>query len=125
METVSSHTRLARNARSVRGGTRGRRLLTGPSLCEIVFHGKGRRTGAAVEFQRQFNPRALWRRLGEPGASARPRVTVFMGVPTMFVLLTRTLLAMPEAARAEAAAAAGGLRLTVRSLLRGGSSLLS
>lgn len=62
-----------------------------------------------MEFQRQFNPRALWRRLG-----ATPAVTVFMGVPTMFVLLTRTLQAMPEAARATAAAAAGGLRLTVR-----------
>jgi malonyl-CoA/methylmalonyl-CoA synthetase len=68
-----------------------------------------RRTGAAVEFQRQFNPRALWRRLG-----AEPPITVFMGVPTMFVLLIRTLQAMPEAARATAAAAAGGLRLMVR-----------
>lgn len=83
--------------------------------------------GACVEFaaggaRGQFAPRTAWSRLrGEFGADDvrvgdRPRITVFMGVPTMYVMMLRSLGGMrrtrPEVAAASAAAAAR-LRLTV------------
>ena len=51
--------------------------------------------GAAVEFgphETGFAPRATWERLRE-GTERRPPITVFMGVPTMYVMLLRTLAA--------------------------------
>ena len=75
-------------------------------------------TGAVVEFgphETGFAPRATWQRLRE-GAERRPPITVFMGVPTMYVMLLRALAAArrrrPEEAAASAAAAAS-LRLAV------------
>ena len=74
--------------------------------------------GAVVEFgphETGFAPRATWKRLRE-GTERRPPITVFMGVPTMYVMLLRTLAAArrrkPEKAAA-AAAAAASLRLAV------------
>jgi len=67
--------------------------------------------GATVEFQRTFTPRGFWSRLRD---ETKPAVTVFMGVPTMYVMLLRTLHGnMPAEARAECIEAASKLRLTV------------
>jgi len=67
-------------------------------------------SGAAVEFQRRFNPAAIWRRLNE---TSQPPVTVFMGVPTMYVLMMKKLEGVSAEARASSAAAAARLRLTI------------
>lgn len=67
--------------------------------------------GATVEFQRTFTPRGFWSRLRD---ETKPAVTVFMGVPTMYVMLLRTLHGnMPAETRAECIDAASKLRLTV------------
>ena len=67
--------------------------------------------GATVEFHRTFTPRGVWARLRD---AAQPPVTVFMGVPTMYVMLMRALQGnMAPEARAESIAAASRLRLTV------------
>lgn len=64
--------------------------------------------GACVEFSPKFSPAGLWARLRAGG------VTVFMGVPTMYVRLLQTFDGMTtEGDRAASAAAASGLRLTV------------
>jgi len=64
--------------------------------------------GATVELQRTFNPAAIWRRL-----TASPPITVFMGVPTMYVLLMKKFSSFSEEHQAAARAAAGALRLTI------------
>lgn len=77
--------------------------------------------GAAVEFMPKFSPSGLWARLRQghaaPGggdAQQQPPVTVFMGVPTMYVRLLQALDAMPPGADRDASvAAARALRLTV------------
>jgi len=67
--------------------------------------------GAAVEFQRSFTPRGVWARLRD---DAQPPVTIFMGVPTMYVMLMRTLQGnTPRDVRAASVEAASRLRLTV------------
>ena len=67
--------------------------------------------GAAVEFQRSFTPRGVWTRLRD---DAQPPVTIFMGVPTMYVMLMRTLQGnMSRDVRAASVEAAARLRLTV------------
>jgi malonyl-CoA/methylmalonyl-CoA synthetase len=67
--------------------------------------------GATVEFQKQFAPRAVWARLRD---STQPPATVFMGVPTMYVMLLRALQGNLSAeARAASIDAASKLRLTV------------
>lgn len=67
--------------------------------------------GATIEFQKQFAPRGVWARLRDP---TQPRVTVFMGVPTMYVMLLRALQGnLSEEARAASIEAASKLRLTV------------
>ena len=65
--------------------------------------------GAAVEFLPRFSPTLVW------AAWARPerRVTVFMGVPTMYVILLRVYDAAPEEEKPGMRAAAAALRLTV------------
>jgi len=67
--------------------------------------------GATVEFQRTFTPRGVWARLRD---KTRPPITVFMGVPTMYVMLMRALHGnMTPDVRAESIKAASALRLTV------------
>ena len=69
--------------------------------------------GACVEFLKKFSPTTIWKRLvlGSNG-SAKP-ITVYMGVPTMYVRLLQAYEAMPEEEQAVSRAAAGALRLTV------------
>ena len=73
-------------------------------------------TGATVEFagDLSFAPRAAWARLRDTN---RAPVTVFMGVPTMYVMMLRALEGLKKRRnRADAmasAAAARSLRLTV------------
>jgi len=43
--------------------------------------------GAAVEFLPKFSPTGMWSRLRAGAAGTAPPVTVFMGVPTMYVRL--------------------------------------
>jgi len=72
--------------------------------------------GAAVEFMPKFSPSGLWARLrqGHSGGEGQPPVSVFMGVPTMYVRLLQALDSMPAGADRDAAvAAARALRLTV------------
>eukprot|EP00241_Pyramimonas_parkeae_P018429 CAMPEP_0114295670 /NCGR_PEP_ID=MMETSP0059-20121206/10838_1 /TAXON_ID=36894 /ORGANISM="Pyramimonas parkeae, Strain CCMP726" /LENGTH=356 /DNA_ID=CAMNT_0001417639 /DNA_START=261 /DNA_END=1327 /DNA_ORIENTATION=- len=59
--------------------------------------------GATVELQRTFNPAAIWRRL-----TASPPITVFMGVPTMYVLLMKKFSSFSEEHQAAARAAGRG-----------------
>ena len=54
----------------------------------VVVRARAFFAGAAVEFQRSFTPRGVWTRLRD---DAQPPVTIFMGVPTMYVMLMRTL----------------------------------
>ena len=76
----------------------------------------GAATGATVEFagDLSFAPRAAWARLRDAN---RAPVTVFMGVPTMYVMMLRALEGLKKRRnRADAmasAAAARSLRLTV------------
>jgi len=69
--------------------------------------------GACLEFLPKFSPTTIWRRMvaGHNG-SATP-ITVYMGVPTMYVRLLQAYAAMPDEEKAAAKAAAGALRLTV------------
>ena len=68
-------------------------------------------SGATVEFQKQFAPRAVWARLRD---STQPPATIFMGVPTMYVMLLRALQGNLSAeARAASIDAVSRLRLTV------------
>ena len=68
-------------------------------------------SGATVEFQRTFTPRGVWARLRD---ESKPPVTVFMGVPTMYVMLMRALHgSMAPDARLASINAASKLRLTV------------
>ncbi len=70
--------------------------------------------GAVVEFVPKFSPTGLWARLRAGVDGAAPPVTVFMGVPTMYVRLLQALEAMEAPAEREAAGKAGAsLRLTV------------
>jgi malonyl-CoA/methylmalonyl-CoA synthetase len=69
--------------------------------------------GAAVEFVPKFSPSGLWARLRGGAEGTAPPVTVFMGVPTMYVRLLQALESTEPAERAAAAAAAKALRLTV------------
>ena len=70
--------------------------------------------GACVEFapvSRGFAPRTTWSRLrdGADGGK-KPPITVFMGVPTMYVMLLRALAGAAEARPREAAASADAAR---------------
>lgn len=70
--------------------------------------------GAAVEFSQKFSPSGLWSRLRAGVAGSAPPVSVFMGVPTMYVRLLQALDGLgPGAEKEAAAAAAAALRLTV------------
>ncbi len=70
--------------------------------------------GAAVEFVPKFSPSGLWARLRAGADGSAPPVTVFMGVPTMYVRLLQALDGMEAPAERSACAAAGAaLRLTV------------
>jgi malonyl-CoA/methylmalonyl-CoA synthetase len=68
--------------------------------------------GARVEFGEGFSPRRFWSRTRD---ASEPRITVFMGVPTMYVMLLRTLTALDRTpgARETAIEAVKALRLTV------------
>ncbi|KAK3242473.1 hypothetical protein CYMTET_47838 [Cymbomonas tetramitiformis] len=65
--------------------------------------------GALVEFMPSFSPGEVWKRLMR---QVNP-VTVFMGVPTMYVILMRKFEGLGAEAQRQAAAAAAALRLTV------------
>jgi len=71
--------------------------------------------GACVEFapvsRNGFAPRTTWSRLrdGADGGK-KPPITVFMGVPTMYVMLLRALARAHEARPREAAASAAAAR---------------
>jgi malonyl-CoA/methylmalonyl-CoA synthetase len=70
--------------------------------------------GACVEFApispRGFAPRTTWSRLRDGTDGSKPPVTVFMGVPTMYVMLLRALAGAAEARPREAAASAAAAR---------------
>ena len=70
--------------------------------------------GACVEFApispRGFAPRTTWSRLRDGADGSKPPVTVFMGVPTMYVMLLRALAGAAEARPREAAASAAAAR---------------
>lgn len=63
--------------------------------------------GAMVEILPRFDADAIWRRF------ARPRATVFMGVPTMYVRLIRAWERMPPERRRMAGRSAGDPRLMI------------
>lgn len=63
--------------------------------------------GATVELLPRFDADAIWRRF------ARLRVTVFMGVPTMYVRLIRAWERMPAERRGVVGWSAGDLRLVI------------
>ena len=63
--------------------------------------------GASVEVLPRFDPVAIWESL------SNLRVTIFMGVPTMYVRLIRALGSMPYQRKEVAAWSAGDLRLTI------------
>lgn len=65
--------------------------------------------GAIVEFLPSFSPAEVWKRLMR---RVNP-VTVFMGVPTMYVMLMRKYQDLDAEAQQRGAAAAAALRLTV------------
>ena len=70
--------------------------------------------GACVEFApvspRGFAPRTTWSRLRAGADGSKPLVSVFMGVPTMYVMLLRALAGAAEARPREAAASADAAR---------------
>ena len=70
--------------------------------------------GACVEFApvspRGFAPRTTWSRLRDGADGSKPLVTVFMGVPTMYVMLLRALAGAAERRPREAAASAEAAR---------------
>ena len=70
--------------------------------------------GATVEFVPKFSPSGMWSRLRAGAGGQQPPVTVFMGVPTMYVRLLQAADSTPAGPEKEAAAAAAAaLRLTV------------
>ena len=69
--------------------------------------------GAAVEFLPRFSPSLVWDAWMRGDAEDGPKVNVFMGVPTMYVILLRVYDAATEGERAAMRAAASALRLTV------------
>lgn len=70
--------------------------------------------GACVEFApitpRGFAPRTTWSRLRDGTDGSKPPVTVFMGVPTMYVMMLRALAGAAKARPREAAASAAAAR---------------
>ncbi len=63
--------------------------------------------GASVELHPRFDPDAIW------DSFAKLRITVFMGVPTMYVRLLRALEGMSPQRRGVVGWSAGDVRLTI------------
>eukprot|EP01062_Namystynia_karyoxenos_P058545 TRINITY_DN50069_c0_g1_i1.p1 TRINITY_DN50069_c0_g1~~TRINITY_DN50069_c0_g1_i1.p1 ORF type:complete len:592 (+),score=190.76 TRINITY_DN50069_c0_g1_i1:86-1777(+) len=66
--------------------------------------------GATAEFAPKFSTSGWWARVRD---ASQPPITVFMGVPTMYVYLLSAYDKMGEEEQAASRAAAGRLRLTV------------
>lgn len=67
--------------------------------------------GATIEFAERFSPTALWDRISD---SSQPPITLFMGVPTMYIRLLQAFDASyDESQQRELAAAASKLRMWV------------
>lgn len=66
--------------------------------------------GATIEFAERFSPSLLWERLRD---ASQPPVSVFMGVPTMYIRLLQTFDAYSLNDRQELASSASKLRLWV------------
>lgn len=69
--------------------------------------------GATVEFLPKFSPTSIWNRLIDGYEGRAPPLTLFMGVPTMYVRLLQAYDAYDEATQARCRAAASALRLAV------------